>query len=263
MWNIFRKKKTGLVLGGGGARGFFHIGVIKGLQELKIKIDEIAGTSIGAVIGAMLAEDPNLDFEKMTREVDFLSVVQMMVWGNGKNNTEEVKKYLKKFIGAERFEDLKIKLKFNATDINNQEEVIFETGDLFPGLIASISVPGIFTPVKYQEKYLVDGGVINNVPVSLIEEPSKLIVSDITGPFWEINESSPRVDVLYSSIALMQRKNYLEQIKLLKAKNMVYLYLKDNETFIMDFRKQNWQKLIETGYQAVMAKRVEIESGIH
>jgi NTE family protein len=78
---FFNKNKIGLVLGGGGARGFFHMGVIKGLQEMGVKINEISGTSIGAVIGLMYAADPEIDFEKVASEFDFLKLVQEMVWG--------------------------------------------------------------------------------------------------------------------------------------------------------------------------------------
>ena len=105
-----------------------------------------------------------------------------------------------------------------------------------------------------------DGGVVNNIPATLIGEVNKLIISDITGPFKEINENSSRTDVLYSAIAMMQQKSCLEKIKLLKVKKIIYLNLKDDEISIVDFRKQNFQRLIDMGYNTVMANKAEIES---
>ena len=125
--------KIGLVLGGGGARGFFHIGVIKGLQKLKIKITEISGTSIGSVIGAMWAVNPDMDIEKVIKDVDFREIIRFIAWESKNKNPKKLKKYIKRFVHADTFEELKIKLKISTTDINNREEVVFDKGALFPG----------------------------------------------------------------------------------------------------------------------------------
>lgn len=254
---MFKKNKTGLVLGGGGARGFFHIGVIKGLQEMGVEINEISGTSIGAVIGLMYASNPKIDFEKVAKELDFLNLVKIMVLGI-KNKSENILgEVLKNYIKINDFEELKIKVRFNATDMNNNQEIIFEKGSIFPGLIASISIPGVFPPLKYEDNFLVDGGVINNVPISLIKNSDKILISDITGPIKKINEKSLPTDVLYSSIAMMQRNNSLQKIKDLN-KKIIYLDLDDDRTFILDFRKKNYQYLIDLGYKSIMERRREI-----
>ena len=248
---IFGKNKIGLVLGGGGARGFFHMGVIKGLQEMDIEIEEIAGTSIGAVVGLMYATDPKIDFEKIAGELNFIRLIQKIAWGiNLKNPNGMIEKFLRNYIKVDNFKDLKIKTRFNASDINNKKEIIFEKGKIFPGLIASISIPGVFPPMEYGDKYLVDGGVVNNIPITLIKKPKKVLVSDITGPIKKVNKKSLPTDVLYSSIAIMQQKISLEKAKNLN-KKIIYLNL-DNKTFILDFRKKNYQFLIDMGYQSVM-----------
>lgn len=251
------KKKIGLVLSGGGARGFFHMGIIKALQELNIEVEEIAGTSVGAIVGAMYAANPKIDFEKIAQDLDFLELIQMMALVNTKDSTKNLEKFLKKYIGIENFSDLKIKFKFNATDINQREEIIFDNGKIFPAIIASISIPGFFKPLKYEEKFLVDGGVSNNIPITLIDKPKKILVSDITGPIKKINEKTLATDVLYSSIALMQQKISLEKAKNIK-KKIIYLNLDDDKTFILDFRKKNYQYLIDMGYESVMKIKNEL-----
>jgi NTE family protein len=258
MWNIFLKPKIGLVLGGGGARGFFHIGVIKALQELKIQIQEICGASIGSIVGAMWAADPDIDWEKVVNEVKFREIIYKIILKGKQGDTQEITKYLKKFIKADRFEELNIKLKFSATDINSQEEIVFNTGELFPGLIASIAIPGIFKPVEYQGRFLVDSGIINDIPVSLIDNSSKVIVSDICGPFKDIDRKSRSLDVLYTSIALLQKKYSLEKMKQLRFKKLIHLNLEDKHVSILDFRKRNFQRLIDLGYEAMMTKKGEL-----
>lgn len=255
---MFNRNKIGLVLGGGGARGFFHMGVIKGLQEMGLKINEISGTSIGAVVGLMYATNPNIDFEKESSELNFSKLIQSVILGMNKKPDGILEKFLKNYIKVDDFSELKIKMRFNATDINNNREIIFEKGKIFPGVIASISIPGVFPPLKYHDKFLVDGGVINNVPTSLIEKSRKIIISDITKPIKKINEKSTVVDVLQATIIAMQQSNSLERAKHLKNKKIIYLNSIENKAFVLDFRKKNYQYLIDLGYKSVMERRKEI-----
>jgi len=252
---LLTKNTVGLVLGGGGARGFFHVGVIKAIQELGIKIDKISGTSIGAVIGALYAANPQIDLEKLANELDFFRIIKIMTFGTKNSSHRGIEPLLKSYVAAANFKDLKIPFCFNATDINQKEEVIFDQGPLFPGLLAAIAVPGVFSPVLIDKRYLIDGGVINNVPVSLVKNTEKLIVVDITGPIKKVNHATSAVDVLYSSIALMQLHISQEKIKKVTTQKITYLSLDDNQTFIFDFRKKNYQTLIDLGYQAMMKSK--------
>jgi len=261
---MFNRNKIGLVLGGGGARGFFHMGVIKGLQEMGVKINEISGTSIGAVVGLMYAADPKIDFEKVASELGFFKLVQNFILnktlrplGTSLDREAILEKILKNYIKVNDFDELKIKTRFNATDINNNQEVIFEKGRIFPGIMASISIPGVFPPLKYQDRFLVDGGVMNNIPITLIKNSNKILVSDITGPIKKVNEKSLGADILYSSFAMLQRSNSLQKAKDIN-KKIIYLTLDDDKTFILDFRKKNYQYLIDLGYKSVMERRKEI-----
>lgn len=247
---MFGKNKVGLVLGGGGVRGFYHMGVIKGLQEMGVKINEISGTSIGAVIGLMYASNPEIDFEKVATELNFFKLIQAMVLGIGKKTDNNLEIFLKNYIKVDDFDELKIKTRFNASDMNNNREIVFEEGKIFPELMASISIPGVFSPLKYKNNFLVDGGVMNNIPVSLIKNSNKIIVSDITGPIKKINEKTLVTDVLYSSIAIMQRNISWQKVSNLN-KKILYLNLEDDKTFLLDFRKKNYRYLMDLGYEAI------------
>lgn len=262
---MFNRNKIGLVLGGGGARGFFHMGVIKGLQEMGIKINEISGTSIGAIVGLMYAANPKIDFEKEVNELNFSKLIQSVIFdktlrpvGTSLDREAILEKFLKNYIKADHFDDLKIKMRFNATDINNNEEIIFEKGKIFPGVMASISIPGVFPPLKYHDKFLVDGGVVNNVPASLIKKAKKIIISDISMPTKNITEKSSITDVLMTTIGVMQRTNSLVRTKQLKRKKIIYLNSVENKAFVLDFRKKNYQYLIDLGYKSVMERKKEI-----
>lgn len=253
--SLFFKKSIGLVLGGGGVRGFFHMGVIKALQELNVKVDQISGTSIGAIVGAIYAADPNVNFEKIIKEIDYMKLTKMIITSGRDGFGAVVENFLKNYIKVENFSDLKIPLVFNAADVNQKQEIIFDKGKIFPGLIASMSIPGVFPPTKFGDNFLIDGGVVNNVPISLLKPTFKVIISDITGPIKEINEKTAPIDSLYSSFAFMQQKMSLQKIKDFKTNKIIYLNLDDDKTFILDFRKKNYQQLIDLGYKSVMEKK--------
>jgi NTE family protein len=249
---LFNQKSVGLVLGGGGVRGFFHVGVIKAIQELGITINQISGTSIGAVIGAIYAANPDVDFDKLVAEIDYLKLIKTMAFGTKESSSIGIEPLLRSYLPVTNFSELKIPFSFNATDINLRQEVVFNRGSLFPGLLAAITVPGVLSPVKIANQYLVDGGVLNNLPISLVKNTRRLIVSDITGPIKTINTASLAVDVLYSSVALMQHYSSQIVLKKITSQKVTYLNLNDDKIFILDFRKKNYQALIDLGYKAMM-----------
>lgn len=253
--DFFFKKTIGLVLGGGGARGFFHMGVIKALQEMNVKVDRISGTSIGAIVGTVYAADPKVDFEKLAREIDFVKLTRILALPSKTDFAQNMEGFLKNYVKVDNFRDLKIPLVFNAADINNKREVIFDKGKIFPGLIASMSLPGVFPPTKVDDNFLVDGGVVDSIPISILKPTSRVIISDITAPIREIDQKTTAVGVLSASFAFMQRTMSMEKIRSLNQKKVIYLSLKDRNPFLLDFRKKNYQKLIDLGYESMMEKK--------
>jgi len=169
-----RKRKIGLALGGGAARGLAHIGVLEVLEKEGIPIDMIAGTSAGAAIGALYAQGKHAsqikDLVINIKRMQFLSLVDLALPRSGFIEGTRIKNLLKSVIGDIKFSDLRIPLACVATDIRSGEEVVISQGSVLEGVRASISIPVIFTAVKWRDRYLVDGGLVNPVPVRTVRE---------------------------------------------------------------------------------------------
>ena len=168
-----RRLNVGLALGGGGARGLAHIGVLEVLQEAKIPIDMIAGTSAGAAIGAIYAQGKdaslirNLATEFKWRKL--FSLVDFAFPRNGLIQGKKIADLLQLVMGGKvKFTDLEIQLACVATDISRCEEVVIDEGSVIDAVRASISIPGIFTVFKHKGRYLIDGSLVNPVPVSVL-----------------------------------------------------------------------------------------------
>jgi NTE family protein len=166
-------KKVGLALSGGAARGLAHIGVLNVLQKEGIPIDMIAGTSVGAVIGAIYAwkQDTN-EIKNQALEPRWqrlAPLIDPLFPKSGFLKGKKIKDLLASFIGSNtKFNDLKIPFACVATDIETGEEVVIDQGPVLEALRASISIPAIFTLVKREGRYLADGGLTVPVPVDLV-----------------------------------------------------------------------------------------------
>lgn len=167
-------KKLGLALGGGAARGLAHIGVLEVLEKEGIVVDMIAGTSAGAAIGALYAQGkPAGRIKELALDTGWrrmVSLIDLALPRSGFIEGTKIKNLLKSFIGDIGFSDLEIPLACVATDIRSGEEVVISDGLVLEGVRASISIPVIFTAVKWRDRYLVDGGLVNPVPVSTVRK---------------------------------------------------------------------------------------------
>jgi NTE family protein len=168
------KTKIGYALGGGAARGLSHIGVLKVLHDHGISPDIIAGTSIGALIGALYAGglEPN-EIEKLALGLDWKKLIylaDLTLPLNGLFQGKRVVSLLRSIIGDSTFSQLRCAFACITTDIISGEQVVLREGSLIEAVRASISIPGIFTPVALNGRYLVDGGLVNSVPVSVCRE---------------------------------------------------------------------------------------------
>ncbi|PIU83723.1 MAG: patatin [Elusimicrobia bacterium CG06_land_8_20_14_3_00_38_11] len=180
LWKDFlalsgKRPKIALVLGGGGARGLAHIGVLKALEEKKVPIDIIVGTSVGALVGGLYASGMSIsDLEKMGQGIGWnkisnFSAVKLftLITAESLLSTEKLEKYLKKYIGDKNFDELKIPFACIACDIKTGERIVFKDGEAAFAMRASATVPGVFNPVEYRHRLLVDGGVVDNLPVDI------------------------------------------------------------------------------------------------
>jgi NTE family protein len=168
------RPSVGLALSGGGARGFAHTGVLEALQYSGFPVDYVAGTSMGALIGAMYASGQPLDeiwafgrdAEKHKVGRDFKGIrVLPLILADKLISPTYITRFIEGRLGGATFETLKKPLACTAMDIRTGEKVVFTDGPVGMAVRASVNIPGIFAPVQYRQRYLVDGGVVDNVPV--------------------------------------------------------------------------------------------------
>lgn len=184
-------KTISLVLGSGGARGLAHIGVIQVLEEHGYEIKSIAGCSIGTVIGGIYAAGKLDLFERWIRRLSRFDIIGMMdiTWGRGGViKGDKVIERLVEMAGDVNIQDLPIPFTAVAADIQNEKEVWINSGPLFDAIRASISLPLFLTPVKYKGSYLIDGGVLNPVPIAptLHDDTDLTIAVNLGGPVEEL-----------------------------------------------------------------------------
>lgn len=166
-------KKVGLALCGGAVRALAHIGVLKVFAREKIKIHSICGTSMGAIIGGLYA--CGVTPERMEASIDDLAILRNVNLGIGQNGLlgDKVYRYLLKILEEEacvrQIEQLAIPFKAVSVDLITGRQVIHDQGPLLRALQASSAIPGVLPPVKWEGRFLVDGGVLNNMPVNLLD----------------------------------------------------------------------------------------------
>ena len=174
------KKNVALVLSGGGARGIAHIGVIEELEKQGFEIKSISGTSMGALVGGVYAAGKMQEYKNWMytlNKLEVFNLVDFNVGIQGLIKGDRVFKKMKEFIPDRNIEDLEIPYAAVAADIINNKEVVFTEGSVYNAVRASVAIPTVFTPVKTDEGLLVDGGVVNNIPVNRVKRtPDDILV---------------------------------------------------------------------------------------
>jgi len=166
-------KKVRLVLGSGGARGMAHIGVIEELENAGFQIVEVVGCSMGAVVGGIYCAGYLTDYKhwliKLTK-LDVFRLLDFTLSSQGFVKGERVFKAIEEFIGDHQIEDFKIPFTAVSADLTNKKEVHYRSGSLFKALRSSIAIPTVFTPIRDGNSQLVDGGVLNPLPMNLVHK---------------------------------------------------------------------------------------------
>jgi NTE family protein len=220
MLNIFKKgnKKekyhTGLVLSGGGTRGFAHLGVLKALEEHGIKPDIISGVSAGSIAGALYADgkSPEEVLNVLTSH-KLLDYLEFTIPKTGLIKMSGFEKTLNKHLDAKNFEDLKIPLKVFAVNINTAEYVCFDEGPLSPAIKASSSIPIIFPPVKIGDYFYCDGGTINNFPIEPLLDTCERIIGVSVNPLGTQTKLGNLKQIAERTFQLAIRSHTLERKK--------------------------------------------------
>jgi NTE family protein len=256
------KPKVALVLGGGAARGFAHVGVIRALEQEKIPVDLVVGTSVGSLIGAIYAHDRNsfeLEWTAFTLEKDAVFDYGLLsaFTGMGLAKGEKLEAFVKDKVPTANIEDLKIPFAAVATDLNRGTTVVLDKGSVARAVRASSAIPGVFQPVEHQGKLLVDGGVIDNVPVAVARAKGAdiVIAVDIGKQVSNFNVGNI-IDVMIQSITIMgaenARHNKLEA-DILIAPNI-------GDVAMLDFTQK--KRCMQAGIEATQKMLPEIKAAI-
>ena len=163
-------KKIGLILSGGGVRGMAHIGLLKAMQERNIQVQEVAGASVGAIIGALYANGNSIEeMLSFFKETPLFQYSFFAIGKPGLINTSKYFKIFKAYFHDDTFEALSIPLSVIATDLIHGKEKVFNQGELILPLLASAALTPVFSPVEIDKVLYADGGIMNNFPKEYVE----------------------------------------------------------------------------------------------
>jgi NTE family protein len=252
--------KIGLALGGGGARGLAHIGVIKTLEKYKIPIDFIAGTSAGSLVGGMYAATGDIKrIENLANEVtynDFLKAFWDPSLISGLLKGKRTREFIEDKVGDIKIEDTKIPFVAVATDLISAKTVTLKRGSLSKAIMASCSIPGLFQPVEWKEYLLIDGGSTQQVPAQVAKDmgADKVIAVNLNPTHFfdkkSLSKKISAVNILITSFNIMMKRIAKENSK------AADLVIKPDVPYVPLTKLVNGQELIKIGEKAA-EKRLE------
>ena len=241
------KHKIGLVLSGGGTRGFAHLGAYKALMEKGIFPDIISGTSAGAIIGAFISNGNSIEeIYKILESGDFFSFTSFSFKKSGLVELEGLKKELEKKILVDNLEDLRLPLIVSSTNINKGKIEYHSKGNIIQRVLASSSIPVLFTPKKINGEYHVDGGIFDNLPVLPIREMCEYIVGINISPIREEQNIDSMLEISARTFHLSTHSNMLISKKMC---DVLIEPLDLCDYSIIDTKHS--KKIFQIGYEAV------------
>ncbi|MCA5003691.1 patatin-like phospholipase family protein [Sphingobacterium bovistauri] len=248
------RKKVSLVLGSGGARGVTQLGVIKWLTDNGFEINEVVGCSIGSLVGAAFVEGKNIELEEWMAKLTKREVFRLMDFSDPRYGFLKGQRVLSTM--QEVFEDLPIenmKLKYTAvaSDLTSEEDVVFRTGSVYNAIRASIAIPGVFKSVVTSEgRFLVDGGVLNPLPINYVQYRENIIIAvnldgnrELLTPI--TYDKLNAISILQESYLAMRRR--LTQLSIELYKPSYVINIPHNISGIWDFDRSKF--LIDKGYE--------------
>jgi NTE family protein len=249
------RPRIGLALGGGGAKGLAHIPMLEALDELSIQPAMIAGTSVGAIIGALYAsglsgkdirdlveqflvqKEDEQQWLPLPRSLRWLDFIDPLNGRGGLMSSDDFIAYLGEVMPARRFRDLQIPLKIVTAALWSGEAVILDAGPLLPAIQASMALPGVFPPVKHNGRELVDGGVANPLPYDLLKDQCDLVIAvDVSGDRKLDDEDSMSfMGVLFHSFHTMSHNILAEKLK--QTQPDIYIRPESTNVRVLEFYK--------------------------
>ena len=254
---LFRHKKIklGLALGGGGARGVAHIGILKAFEELGLSFDYVAGTSAGSIVGALYCAGlTSLQMRDLAMSLRTKDIKTSKLFFRP-SKASAIADILRKVFGKDlQFSELQKPFTAVAVDMKCGEEQDISQGSVAPAVAGSCAVPGVFVPVVYEGMHLVDGGLKNNVPADVVRQMGADVVLavDVNHKRGLGTESTKMLNVLGSTIGVLMRDAVREKL------TFADLVLEPDVSQFPSTKLQNIDKMIEIGYQEVMDHLDEI-----
>lgn len=256
-----RPPKVALALGGGGARGFAEIGVLRVLEQEKIPIHLVVGTSVGSLVGALYADSGRVldaEFHALAvQEEDLFDVRALAIFSGGFVKGERLRKFVNAHVKARNIEDMAVPYAAVATDLRTGAPVVFSRGPVAEAVHASCAIPGVFIPVQVGEVTLVDGGVVEPVPVAVARRLGADVVIAVAIPA-AIPPTAPRspLGVAYHAVTIMAA-----EIGRLKAQDAeVVIEPRVGDVAYNDFSQK--KRLIEAGEDAARAALPAIRAAL-
>ena len=287
------RPRIGLALGGGGARGIAHISVLRKIEELRIPVDCIAGTSMGALVGGLYAsgmpvddmeelvlstdwkrlfddtlERPERSYRRKQDDRDSLTTVGVGISGTGIKLSPGVLQGERILAMFERstlrvsaigdFDQLPIPYRAVATDLNTGEAVVLDHGSLAMAMRASMSLPGIFQPVEIEGRVLLDGGLVNQVPVDVVRSMGAdiVIAVDVGTPLDKLDRNASLVDVIYQMTGMLTTGNTRRQLATIAKSDVLIVPKLGTSVSTSDFDKG--KEALAIGEQAAAAAHTDL-----
>jgi len=245
------KKKFGFALGGGGTRGFAHLGVVKALKEKGIEADVYAGTSAGSIVASLLAsgKDPDESME-LLKDLKLTEAATFKIPKNGFASLDKLYKRLDEILEGKTFAELKHTLYVCVANLNTGKVEYINSGNVAKAVQASSSIPIMFTPVEIDGQLYVDGGLLDNVPVKPLRNQCKKIVAVDIMPLAELRKIDGMSELMIRIFQMgisMQQENATGCDMLIKMENL-------SDYWLLDAQKN--QEIFEIGYN--YAKKLNV-----
>lgn len=241
------QRPVGVALSGGATLGAAHAGALRALHEAEIPIDILSGTSIGAVAAALYAyETPIDDIEQVALEMSWLSISSFSPSRMGLLANRKLGRILENHIGDPDFSEASIPLAVVATDISRGEKVILREGKVLPAVMASACVPGVFQPVEHDGRLLVDGGLVENLPITPLQElGARSIVGVDLNRHREYQQPEDLIDVVLNATDIA-----INSTTRIQARDSIDLLIAPALSSYSRFRSRRGEQLVDEGYRA-------------
>lgn len=262
-----KKKNIGLALGAGGVKGLAHLGVLRVLEDKGVPINYIAGSSIGALVGAMYAVNPDIRvvekfFEKFNSKSSLLKVLDFSS-GGGVIEGKRLKKFLQQYFKNKTFKDTIIPLRIIATDLNTLEQVVLNKGTIAKAVLASIAAPPVMSPEIIDGRYLSDGGLVNPLPCDVVRKMGAhtVIAVNLENGFFEERLNKKNLNLSSLGHRAMGIMRYAISSALTDNADVLIEPLVDNQIivgFTEFFKKSEMEKNTRLGEEAARKKLRQI-----